>query len=76
MELYKILNERINEEIREFYRINEFFLAMHTGSLFSLLFFGKNLSTWWSLLLRFIGFSIDYLVNLQYKTNKNGVIGG
>jgi len=33
LELYKVLNKRTDEEIKEFYRLNEVFLGIHSGLL-------------------------------------------
>ena len=65
IEIYKIFNDRVTEEIKEFYKVNEIFLAINSG-LLAVTFTLKIEQKVFSALFCFISFIIACI---WYKSN-------
>jgi len=71
MDAYEITNRKIFEEVREFYKVNEIFLAIHAGVLISILYLENDFVYPKQLIIGFLGLIISFA---WYSCNKKNRI--
>jgi len=71
MDAYEITNRKIFEEVREFYKVNEIFLAIHAGVLISILYVENDFIYPKQTMIGFLGLIISFA---WYSCNKKNRI--